>query len=264
MAWNGRNESIFGGKAAAPADPNPAPSKDVGSINKPAEAAVSEPKKTVISPPAPSVWNGRHMKIIGSSAPSKEINSPVVALESVPARSPSPAGTVSLSTASSGISNKKELNVVSSPPKGDTKTPQLKEDETTNSTAGSSTTNITVDDEPSATFEGNVVTTVNTASSESDKTDGSKELAASDEKKKTATARSTNHSANNRHQNYQQAKNASDGGNAASRRSGNHNKAGQRSNNHSLGKNNYSRNVSGGGVSRRRGKSSMSQHVHII
>mmetsp|Transcript_36791 Transcript_36791/g.78421 ORF Transcript_36791/g.78421 Transcript_36791/m.78421 type:complete len:713 (+) Transcript_36791:203-2341(+) len=179
MAWNGRNESILGAKAEVK-DPAPAagaPSKEAGDDNAKKGDATDAKKKPAPAPApvVPSVWNGRHQKIIAvadKDAPGSETSSVASSLVIPPTRCPSPA----ISTTSSIVSKNKpeqqlkELVVISQPPKEDAKSGQQankeKEDETTNSTAGSSIAK-SIDGEP---VEVKVVTTeVPTTASVSDK-----------------------------------------------------------------------------------------------
>mmetsp|Transcript_24747 Transcript_24747/g.53385 ORF Transcript_24747/g.53385 Transcript_24747/m.53385 type:complete len:671 (+) Transcript_24747:351-2363(+) len=257
MAWNGKNVSILGAKAgatdAAPAD---VPSKQAEGTSSSSNNQASkneqaaEPKK--MAPPAPSVWNGRHAKIIVSTPE-----------ENIPA--------TSSSDATSGISKKEVINnvkVVSLSPKDDGKN-AAKEDETaTNSTAGSSSTITTVNEarDPPTMLEGNTVVTTNTVKSSDSKKDGSNDNSnsSSSDEKNTNVAASTpaptlrsganNNINSNRHTHH--ARNASDvNASNNSRRSGNY-KAGLRNNNgnnHSHpGKQNYSRSNPNNGSSVRR------------
>jgi hypothetical protein len=224
MAWNGRNVSILGDKAASeqPA-PSAAPSKEIEKSS--AKSSEVNKKSPTAPPPAKSVWNGqRHTKIMGA----------VSAVDNVPtARSPSPA-----------ISTTASSTTVSSTPKDHAAV--SKEDETTNSTAGSSTTNITVDsDSNPPTLEGNVVTTVtdrNSSSEETEKADNS------------SAPRSTN---NNRQQNQYNAKNTSSSSQGVRRSGSNGKLARGGSNNGNYQGNNkqsnsFTRGSGSGGSGRRR------------
>eukprot|EP00578_Thalassiosira_sp_NH16_P000211 CAMPEP_0181134062 /NCGR_PEP_ID=MMETSP1071-20121207/31876_1 /TAXON_ID=35127 /ORGANISM="Thalassiosira sp., Strain NH16" /LENGTH=648 /DNA_ID=CAMNT_0023220533 /DNA_START=500 /DNA_END=2447 /DNA_ORIENTATION=+ len=268
MAWNGRNESILGSKAAAEAGTATSPSRDAASNTaKPSET--EGPKKSSPAPPPPpkkNVWNGqRHTKIMGSKETIGR-NAPVaVALDGVsalPPRSPSPAASTVASSASGGSGGsitkmKDDIKALVQLQQHH----QVKEtDETTNSTAGSSTTNITIDecgDPNPPALEGNVVTTV--TSNNSGKKDGTKSSSSGEktgDKAGTPTARNTNIGNSYSRTHNHHAKNAS----APVRRSGSGNKGGRgnnvmnNGNNNHAGKqqnNNYSRGTSTGSSRRR-------------
>lgn len=252
MAWNGTNVSILGAKTgatdAAPAQSKPA--EGTSPNNKAASPSSEQPKKPP-APPAPSVWNGRHAKIIAKNPVAATVG------ENAP--------TAPSASSASDISKKEQLvkvKVVSSSPKEDGKSAAAtKEDETaTNSTTGSASTITTANEarEPPAQLEGNTVVTTNNSSANSssdpkkDGNDNSNTSSSSEEKTTASTPAPT--SSGNGNSNRQHAKNTSDM-NANSRRSGNY-KAGQRSNNnhsHSGNKQNYSRsNPSNGSSVRRR------------
>lgn len=151
MAWNGRNVSILGAKDEAGKDASS--SDDGGDASKTTtqakDAAGANTVAPAPAPPLPSVWNGRHKKIIAVSETEPSGAAPAAA----------------------------QLGVASPHPKVDTKSVvqqlQAKEDEATSSTAGSSITNTTIGED--STLEVKVVTTkVTTAgSSDSEKKDRS-------------------------------------------------------------------------------------------
>jgi len=227
MAWNGRNVSILGAKTGAT---DATPSKQVvegaSSKNNQASSSPSEQPKKPTAPPARSVWNGRHAKIIA------ETSVPTV-VGNVP------------STTAPDISKKDQLvKVVSSSPKEDAKNAAAKEDETaTNSTSGSASTITSVSNEasgdPPAPLEGNtVVTTTLTKDASTSLEDKATSSITPASLRNSATSNNNNNSSNRQH-----AKNATSDANANSRRSGNY-KGGQgRTNNNQShpGKQNYSR-----------------------
>lgn len=258
MAWNGRNESILGVKvevkdAAPPAPPKEAPEAATKTSN---EQDASDARKK--SPPAPapilpSVWNGQHKKIMGNKEAASGSDTCSI-VSSIPGltRSPSPA----ISSASSTSKNKelKEL-VVTSPPKEDAKsTPKEKEDETTNSTAGSSITK-SIDNEDPGNVEVKVVTTkvvtTTTVSADSDKKKSKQksqswgklsEAAATAAADPALRKSSSGASLTNNRQNNQNAKIKSNNNSNHVRRSGNNNKGGARGNNNNNGNNNSGKN----------------------
>lgn len=235
MAWNGRNVSILGGNKSASdeAPASAAPSKNESSQDSTSKAAVEAQKAPAPAPSKPSVWGGRHQKIMSIRDPSAPSAAPAAAAAA--ARSPSLAEASAMSNASS--SKKEQLLVVSSSPK-DIKSPvpMAKEDETTNSTAGSSRssiTNTTIEDQGSV--EVKVVTTVSTDDKQ----------VTNDAKKDTTAARNNNST--------RQPRNASNGGaNNAGRRVGNNNKGARNNNQGTNRQTNFSRGNSGGANARRR------------
>lgn len=263
MAWNGRNVSILGDKPGVK-DDAAAPTKNTGdnsktTSNNQATGDASDAKKKSAPAPAPtlpSVWNGRHQKIITSRDPSKDKDTPGSETSSLasgaPAffRSPSPA----ISSISSVSKTMKDL-VVISPPKDDLKSvvPKEKEDETTNSTAGSSITKSidTEDRGAGAALDVKVVTTqvVTATVASSDKKDG-KDESSSEE---TAGASSATESSNNIRSKTHHAKTKSpNNANSVQRRPGS--KGGARGNNTNGNNNNrlnYTRGVSNGSARRR-------------
>lgn len=283
MAWNGRNESILGAKPATNDAPSIASSKDDDSRSEAAEA-----KKPVPAPvPKKSVWNGRHEKIMEISDKSKDPGpsstpvpgseaSSVVSMLATPLRSPSPSVASVLSETS-----KKDALVVGAYPKDDAKVMRpaaahAKEDETTNSTAGSSrssTTNGTSAADRDHALEVKEVVTTTAVAPEPEKKDASKADATSEGAKKAnvaaaagSTGRSNGGGGGNR-QGGGQANNATSnggGGASGSRRAANNKGRGNAAGNNNSGtgggggggNNNNARNNSrgsgGGGSGRRR------------
>jgi len=243
MAWNGRNESILGAKAenAQATDL----SNELQDASK-ADAHDAVDAKKLAPAPAPivpSVWNGKHKKIMGIRDPSlsKESipGSEASSIVSAPTRPPSP--TVS---SVSSLSKKEQLVVISTPAKAQM---QSKEDEGTNSTAGSSTTN-TIDEDPALD-----VKVVNTEVVTSSVLSGNSNSSSEEKNDNAANAQT-------RSSNHKNVKNASGGANANannanSRRQGN-NKGARGSmnagNNNNHGRQNNSRGNSGNGGNGRR------------
>ena len=165
-AWNGRNVGILGAKARINDKPSLAISSREDTANSLSndQAEVAEEAKNVSTVPASivpsSVWNGRHQKIIDLREPSKgNITSDASSVASY-SKNPSSHVSPTFSAASAILSKKEELVVISPQPKVDTKSVQqlqLKEDEATSSTAGSSITNTTIGED--STLE-EVTTTV--------------------------------------------------------------------------------------------------------
>jgi hypothetical protein len=187
-------------------DAAPAPSK----TDDTAKLGTGEAKKAAPAP-APSVWNGKHAKIIEVSDKSDD------------ARSPSPA---SVKDDNNGIKALQSLVSVQT----------AKEDETTNSTAGSSTTNSTsiADETPSSSaVEVKVVTTTHSSES-SDNKDHSEGAENAGVKGNRQGGPGKNGNPNN------------------SRRVGNNGAKGGRGNNNSRGNNSLPRTNSAGGNGRRR------------
>lgn len=234
MAWNGRNVSILGGKDEAGKDASS--SDDGGGPSKTntqaKDAAGANTVAPAPAPPLPSVWNGRHQKIIAVSA--TETSS----VASCPSAAP-PASSAASAASSTGslVSKKEQLGVASPHPKVDTKSvvQQLhaKEDEATSSTAGSSITNTTIGE--NSTLEVKVVTTkVTTAgSSESEKKDRSQAGTAPKDASTVTVGTSYGHNHAERQQSH--ANSTSGGANATSgntrRVRHGHNQSGNASNN---------------------------------
>jgi len=254
MAWNGRNVSILGDKPAVK-DDAAVPTQNTGinsktTSNNQATGDASDAKKKTAPAPAPtlpSVWNGRHQKIIASRDPSKDKETPG---SETSARSPSPA----ISSISSVSKTMKDLVVISAP-KDDVKSvvPKEKEDETTNSTAGSSMTKSidTEDRSAGAALDVKVVTTkVVTATVASSDKKGGKDGTSLEE---TAGAGSATGSSNNSRPKTHHAKTKSvNNANGVQRRPGS--KGGARGNNNNGNNNNrpnYTRGASSGGARRR-------------
>lgn len=206
MAWNGRNESILGATSSS------APATDAGDSVKTAsnnQAKDAVEAKTVAAPPAPlvpSVWNGRHQKILKNRAPSK---GDTASETSSVASCPTTASSSALPTGS--LVSKKEQPVVISPhPKVDSK-----EDA---STAGSSITNTTIGE--GSTLEVKVVTTgvTPTASSKSEKKDSSNKSTSAgsntNDAGTTAPTTVTNDSTNHPERQHNHANSTSSGANA--------------------------------------------------
>ncbi len=211
--WNGRNEKILGSSGiVASNDPQP-----TSAVEGPKPSTSSSEKKskkpngTVAPAPSKNVWNGRHDKI-------KEIRDPEAKVESEDAV-PKKESSINSSNIRLSITNKDEI-------KGGH---QGKEDESTNSTAGSSTTNI---GEDPVEYD-----------SKKDQSDGTK------------VATSIAGGANESGQTSRRSRETSDSNNSTRRSYSGGNKNGRsiRSENGN-GHNKYNRSGNGTGIGRRRGE----------
>jgi len=162
MAWNGRNESILGSKPetepALTAGSSSAPTNEEKTDSGHSAAAGKQPVPAPV--PNKSVWNGMHKNIM-AHMPKETLPS----LESEKLAAAPPKSTKSSQAEKKGL---EPLQIVASPPK-DCGISKPREDEATNSTAGSSTTNTIAEEDPSAAAEEDVVALADTVSSESDK-----------------------------------------------------------------------------------------------
>ena len=157
MAWNGRNVSILGEKAAAAAAANdiPAPQSNNKAENTTSNKNKDAIKKVAAPAPTASVWTGRHQKIMAIRDPT-----PVAADASSVASSTKTPTDTSPKLEELSVSSPKDVKVF---------------DETTNSTAGSSTTNTTIEDaesNPASAVDVKVVTT-NVTEKKNDTNEGS-------------------------------------------------------------------------------------------
>ena len=156
MAWNGRNESILGAKPetepALIADSSSSPTNEEKADADNSSAVRKQPVPAPV--PSKSVWNGSHKNIL-AHMPKETLPSPEG--EKLAAAPPKPKS-----------SQSEPLQIVASPPK-DCGISKPKEDEATNSTAGSSTTNTIAEDDPSGTTDEGAAVLADTVSSEPEK-----------------------------------------------------------------------------------------------